>query len=219
MDFVVICYQEVSNTGRVKPFEWSHQYNEKYKFIKYETRQGISPKENERRKHQFMMDYAHQLGCTHAIMAATDHFYHRSQLDKAKEKAIKYDVTFTAMYTYFKNPTWQLTPIEDYFMPFICKLPCKIINQVKYPLIVDPSCRVAFKTWYLFGVHEVMLHHYSLVRKDLKEKFLNSASGKRVTDRMSEFMDEVEHYDIDINPGVKYFNGRKIKVVPNYFNL
>ena len=144
VDEVIICYQEVSNTGIHKPFEWSYQYHPKLHFIKYETREGINPKENERRKHQLMVDTAKKIGCTHFILAATDHFYIPEEVEKWKEHAGQYDVTFTSMFTYFKHPTWQLTPIEDYYMPFICKLPAKILNQVKYPLLVDPSVRVAF---------------------------------------------------------------------------
>lgn len=219
VDEVIICYQEVSNTGIEKPFEWSHEYNPKYHFIKYETKLGIDTKENERRKHQMMVDYAHKIGCTHFILSATDHFYDTKELQEHKEYAGQFDVTFTSMFTYFKYPTWQLDPIENYCMPFICKLPSKVLKTVKYPLLVDPSVRFEFKAsnWYLFRQDMVMLHHFSMVRKDMKAKFANAASS--IGRKNPVYLQEYENYDIEKNEGVQYFKGRKIKVVPNYFNL
>lgn len=220
VDEVIICYQEVSNTGIKKPFEWSYEHNPKFHFVKYNTRIGIGPKENERRKHQLMIDTASKLGCTHFILAATDHFYDKEEVLKAKETALNYDVTFTAMYTYYKKPSWQLFPIEDYFMPFICRLPAKILSAVKYPLLVDPSVRVSFgdsTRWHLFNPEEVMLHHFSMVRTDMKAKFANAASA--IGRKNPVYLQEYENYDINENPGVQYFKGRKIKIVPNYFNL
>jgi hypothetical protein len=218
VDEVIICYQEVSNTGNKKPFDWTHEYNPKYHFVKYETDLKLGTKENERRKHQLMINTATKLGCSHFILSATDHFYRKDEVIYAKKKALSYDVTFTAMYTYFKHPTWQLNPKEDYFMPFICKLPAKIINTTKYPLLVDPSVRVEHKTWYLFNEDECMLHHFSMVRKDIRKKFENAASD-RVRKQIEHYTNEFEMYDIQENPGVSYFKGRKIKEVPNYFDI
>lgn len=217
VDEVIICYQEVSNTGIEKPFEWSYEHNPKFHFIKYNTRIGIGTKENERQKHQLMINTAHKLGCTHFILSATDHFYHKDEVITARLKAVDYDVTFTAMYTYFKYPIWQLDPIEDYYMPFICKLPAKILSTVKYPLLVDPSVRVSFNSWYLFTPFEVMLHHFSMVRKDMKAKFANAASA--IGRKNPVYLQEWENYDINENPGIQYFKGRKVKIVPNYFGL
>lgn len=220
VDKIIICYQTVSNTGRRKEFKWSHEYNPKYHFVHYHTDLSVNPKENERRKHQMMIDAAREQGCTHYILSATDHFYMRDQVQNAKITAVDYDVTFTAMYTYYKKPTWQITPIEDYYMPFICSANTNVINQVKYPVVVDPSCRIGpYENHYIFKESECMLHHYSMVRFDLREKLLNSASGKRVSSRIAEFIGEYENYDLGSNPGVSYFNGRTIKEVPNFFNI
>lgn len=222
VDEVIICYQEVSNKGIPKFFEWSYEYNPKIHIIKYNTIPSLDPKEQERRKHQFMVDYAHKLGCTHFILSATDHFYDSKEVQKWREHAGQYDVTFTSMFTYFKHPMWQITPIEDYYMPFICKLPAKVIKTTKYPLIVDPSVRFgpiihAPNNWYLYGQDMVMLHHFSMVRRDMKAKFANAASS--IGRKNPVYLQEFENYDIKENPGIQYFKGRKVKIVPNYFNL
>jgi hypothetical protein len=164
-----------------------------------------------------MLDSAYNLGATHAIMLACDHFYVPDEFAEAKKQAENFHLTFTEMFTYFKHPTWQLTPIEDYYMPFIVKLPTKVMNTQKYPLKVDPSVRVSHKTWKLL---DLKLHHYSMVRDDVMNKFSNSAAGYRwSSDQIKTFINEYNNYDIDKNPGVTYFKGRKIKLVPNYFNL
>jgi hypothetical protein len=220
VDKVIICYQEVSNTGNKKPFDWAHHFNPKHHLIQYIPELRLGTKENERRKHQLMIDTAHKLGCSHFILSATDHFYRKDEVIKAKEKALNYDVTFTGMYTYFKYPIWQITPLETYFMPFICKLPAKIVNRTKYPLLVDPSVRVEHKTWYLFNEDECMLHHFSAVRKDIKAKYDNAAASVNWSEeKVKGFLHEYEMYDIHQNPGISYFKGRKVKEVPNYFGI
>jgi hypothetical protein len=59
-----------------------------------------------------------------------------------------------------------------------------------------------------------------MVRENIHDKFRNAAASMRWGKRQAEgFALEYEMYDIDRNPGVSYFRGRKIKIVPNYFNI
>lgn len=221
VDKVIICYQEVSNTGIQKPFEWNYEHSPKYHFVKYDTRVGIDTKENERRKHQLMIDTAKKLGCTHFIISATDHFFDPKEIENNKAEAEKYEITFSRFYTYYKNPTWQITPLEDHYMPFICSTEMRILKQVKYPLIVDPSLRIGpytQKNWHLFPTDKICFHHYSTIRKDIKAKF-DSAASHSVRKNITAYLNEFENYDINENPGITYFKGRKVKIVPNYFNL
>jgi len=169
---------------------------------------------------------AKKIGCTHFFLSATDHFYQQKEFLSAKKMcfSLDYDVTFTKMYTYYKEITWQLTPIEAYLMPFICKLyPETTIERRKsFPydkIIVDPSVQIyPCNNWYIFSEEEIMLHHYSMIRTDIKNKFENAAASIRWNEKMiQEFYNEWEKYNIDENPGVKYFQGRKIKIVDNYF--
>jgi hypothetical protein len=228
-DKIIICYQDVSNRGEYCPhvsgfmLRFLNQY--KCHVIKYETDLNLNTKENERKKHQMMIDYAKTLDATHFLLTATDHFYKEDEIIFAKKviKALDYDVTLTAMYTYYKFPTWQLTPIEDYYMPFICKLyPETKIERVRgFPVRVDPSVQInTCKTWHLFPQDQVMLHHYSMIRVDIQNKFRNAAASIRWSkEQVEDFINEFENYDLDRNPGISYFNGRKIKVVDDYFSL
>lgn len=230
VDEIIICWQKTSNTGNIsadveafiKKFEGLHNYH----IVFFEPKPGVFTKENEQAKHQLMIDKAKELDCTHFLLSATDHFYKKDEFSAAKKEVLSldFDVTFTKMYTYYKLPTWQLTPIEDYFMPFICKLyPDTRIDRAKtFPyneIRVDQSVQVRpCGNWNIFQEDEIMLHHFSMIRDDVKNKFSNAAASVRWKPEMiKDFQEEFENYDINKNPGVKYFQGRKIKVVEDYF--
>lgn len=231
VDHIVICYQETSNKGHksteLMPFINELQgkkYNSKFEFIEFKPVSNVNTKENERQKHQLMLSYARFIGCSHWILMACDHFYTAEQIDFAKKEVEinDYDVTFTKMFTYYKHPTWQLTPIEDYFMPFLMAIrPESVICNMNYPLLVDPSVKVnTINKWRLFELDEIALHHYSMIRINIRDKFLNAAASIRWgADAAENYAKEFESYDINMNPGVTYFGMRKIKIVANHFNL
>jgi hypothetical protein len=234
VDEIIVCHQIVSNKGNksdsVHKFIWDlhtrTMYSNKWSFIQFHPDLSKNTKENERNKHQQMIDYARQLSCTHFFLAATDHFYSPDEFVFGKNtcQVHDYDVTFTKMYTYYKHPTWQLTPIENYYMPFIMKLKpdTKISKVPVYPVVVDPSVQVNTISdhFYIFEEKDLMLHHYSMIRQDIRDKFKNAAASIRwMKDQVDRFIDEYENYDLKENPGLEYFSGRKIKEVPDYFNI
>lgn len=228
VDVVVIAYQNVSNLG-----EWSHEVepfvkgleSEKIHVLEFEPNLNRTTKQNERAKLQMRIDYARSIGCTHFFSSATDHFYNSEHFGRAVTHSIinDYDVTFTRMFTYYKHPTWQIDPIEDYFMPFICKIHpnTKVEYQKNYPVKVDPSIMLnTCKKYHVFPIGKIMMHHFSMVRVDIENKFRNAAASIRWNDEQKErFLKEWKGYDIESNPGVSYFRGRKVKVVPNHFGL
>jgi len=231
VDGIVVCYQEVSNKGNKWNIEKHYdlmnrvQQLSKVMIVMYET-QTCPPKENERRKHNMMVDVAKQLNGTHFLMMATDHFYMPGELHswKSKIEAQGIDSTFTAMYTYYKYPEWRLTPMETYHMPFICKLhPNTKIERIRnFPVFVDPSVQMnTYGKFVVLNQYDVMLHHYSLVREDRESvwlKFQNAASPWADSE-IEMFMQEYDEYDIQQNPGIKYFSGRKIVEVQDHFKL
>lgn len=228
IDMVVICWQNISNKGNPINSEdfdtLAHLGTIQDVHLTAKNPDPLlNAKENERRKHNHMIDYARAQGATHFLMAACDHFYEPKLFESAKKFVQEgdYDATFTAMYTYYKKPTWRITPIEDYYMPFICKLhpETKIQRVPNFPLLVDPSVQMnTLGKWLLFQENEIMLHHYSMIRRDINGKFRNAASPWKPI-QIDEFTREWNEYDIKENPGVKYFKERKIKEVRDYFNL
>jgi len=229
VDNIIICYQKISNKGNnnpdIKQFLEEFQGRNKLYIIEFVPDLRVNTKENERRKHQQMIDFAKKLESTHYLLAATDHFYKEEEFKYGKELVEKenFDVSFTKMYTYYKEVTWQIDPPEEYYMPFICKLypNTAIIRMPYYPVLVDPSVQVnTFKKNYVFKPTEIMLHHYSMIREDIKNKFDNAAASIRWTpEQIKTFTEEYENYDLKKNEGVTYFKGAKIKIVENWFGL
>jgi hypothetical protein len=232
VDEIIICYQETSNKGnkcdKVRNFvmDFARNFTKKNIHIVYfKPILSETTKENERMKHQKMLAAARILGCTHFFMAATDHFYVENEFVFGKNtcQIHDYDVTFTKMFTYYKHPTWQLMPIESYYMPFIMKISnnTSIKKMPSYPVIVDPSVQInTIDSFYIFEENDLMLHHYSMIRENINDKFKNAAASIRWTYGMAEkFEQEYNSYNIDENPGIEYFQGRRIKIVPDYFKL
>ena len=226
VDEIVICYQSISNRGnlnpdideQLKPFE----DDEKISIIVFKPDLKLDTKTNELNKHNLMIDAARHLKCTHIIVGATDHYYKPDEFIQAVGLGQNYDCTFTSMFTYYKNPTWQLTPIEDYKMPFIMKLypETKFVRSVRYPVVVDPSVKInTVGRFHVFSESQIMLHHYSMVRDNIEEKFINAASPTFARSISDGYLDEFEKFTPESNLGIKYFQGRRIKEVPNYFGI
>ena len=210
-DKVVFCYQRISNTGNENKniAEELHQLRGVH-LLEYHTDLTLNTKENERRKHAHMINYAKQIEATHFVLSAVDHVYSAEHLQLALYADV--DVTFTKMYTYYKNENWRLEPIEDYYMPFVHKLydNTTIVNRMDYPVLVDPSVRVnTMDSYKVFDINECALHHYSMVRKDIMNKFKNSASrGNWSDEKLQVFIDEYDN--AKVGDSIAYFKGRRI---------
>lgn len=226
VDLVCIVYQNTSNYGQYE--DVGKQINElgfnseKIHILNFEPSKHLPVKEKEKEKHDFAIQYLKAQGCSHFIMSATDHFYKVDEFIDARKKAVFFDVTLTNMFTYYKYPTWQLTPIESYQMPFICRMyPTTEISSQEYTgLKTDPSVRINTRMEiYCFKENEIMLHHYSMLRKDIVKKLSNAALFNRSQEQINGYINEHENYSLQGNKGVSYFHGRKIKEVDNYFGL
>jgi len=226
VDTIVLAFQEVSNTGvySIEPRKEVERLKKKYEkisIVEYRANPTFDTKTNELNKHNLGLKCLKKTGVSHFMMSATDHYYNPVEFVKAKEIANDYDLTLTAMYTYYKHPTWQITPIENYYMPFIMKLH----NETEFkkgvwslPYLVDPSVRInTFGKHYLFKESEIMMHHYSMIRNDIYNKFKNSASSSRWGDNAKIYLDEYLNATIDSK--IAYFKGRGLKEVEDYFKL
>ena len=225
VDIVIICYQTISNVGEVDLSVADRLlplHKKKVFLMKFEPDLSLSTKQNERNKHNLMLKAAKLAECTHFFMSACDHFYETDYffVSKLLCKKANLDATYTKMFTYYKNPTWQLTPIEDYYMPFICKLypHTEFVANKKSKFLVDPS--LVLNTDSNGKLLPLMMHHYSMIRQDIQSKFNNAAAGVRWTkEQRKRFLTEYENYTLEENKGIEYFKSRKVIEVPNYFNL
>lgn len=227
VDVILLHYQNTSNRGfKSNEFqEWRKDnegnFSKKIKVLKYKPiNNWKATKLNEAIKHTKAIDFLRKEGCTHFIMAACDHYYNPHEFKAAKDNLIAnpFDITYTKMYTYYKCPTWRVDPMETYYMPFICKLMPTTKIGGRFPVLVDPSCNVTpYKSYKEYDPKVLILHHYSMIRQDIRNKFKNAAAS--INWNADKFVEEYENYDIVENPGVSYFQGRKIKVVVNWFNI
>ena len=224
VDIIIIAWQDVSNKGVFSPLvEKSVRSFKDVELVYFEPRLTVNTKENERDKHNLLLNKAREVGASHYLFLATDHFYTDSDFNRGKEavRMNSYDVTFTAMHTYYKHPDWKLRPIEDYYMPFICKLydGTKIKEVKNYPVLVDPALQVnTYRNWWLFDINSVALHHYSKVRLDITDKYRNAAASVNWNDeKVSTFLNEFNN--AKLGDEITYYGGRKLIQCDDIFNL
>jgi len=61
----------------------------------------------------------------------------------------------------------------------------------------------------VYDINECVLHHYSMVRNDIHDKFRNSASsGNWSNEKLQTFIDEYEN--AKVGDSISYFKGSKI---------
>lgn len=227
VDVFIICYQTISNKGNenrtLDGFLSRFDGRLNVILVHFTPNLALNTKENERNKHEIMLKTARLHGATHVLLAACDHFYDKNQFSIALRESIvgDFDVTFTRMFTYYKRPTWQISPPEEYFMPLIIKLhhQTSIISRILYPVLVDPSVKVnTCDRWHVFTLSECALHHYSMIRADIDSKFNNAAASMRWTvEQIKRFKREYE--TASVGSTIEYFQNRKICEVDNYFLL
>lgn len=219
VDMIVIGIQGVSNIGE----HGLHSDDVVYQYLKllpdgcriihFEPNLSLSTKQNERNKHNDMIEIAKDFNCTHFILSAADHFYSKEMFDYGKNvmQTTDVDVILTRMRTYYKQYNWILDPIEEYYMPFIHKLTVntEITTRVKYPVVVDPSVKVSTAQKFHIASDEYLMDHYSMVRMDIEKKFRNAASSIRWTkEDVQTFINEYKN--AKVGDSIKYFQGRKI---------
>lgn len=174
---------------------------------------SLSTKENERVKHNMMIQYAKSEGSTHFIMAAADHFYSPKMIQEGKDiiNTDEFDLIVSRMRTYYKQKNWILEPIESYYMPFIHKMYpfTEISSSVKYPVLVDPSVKVNTSIHVFIMGDNWLMDHYSMIRTDIEKKFRNAAASIRWNEnQIQEFIEEYNN----AKPGdkIKYFQNRTL---------
>lgn len=218
VDEVIIAWSDVSHNG--------HKCNEVANFVrsldvksyKFTPNLRKHAKEIEKDKHLFLARKASELGASYVLLMATDHFYLKDDVEKAKaflKANPKINATATPMYTYFKEPTFRLEPIEKYFMPFICRVPTRIVR--KFPVKVDPAC--AFypnKPFHLFK--DIYLHHFSWLRLDIESKLKNAASRCNWKQKEEQFIELYNNFTIDVGE-FPYYPNHKIVECENQFNF
>lgn len=223
VDKISVFIQKTSNKGNhhlIDDILLEHDIKHDLNFEMHEFTPDLtlSTKENERVKHNMMIQHAKSEGSTHFIMAAADHFYSPEMILEGKKiiNSEQYDLILTRMRTYYKQKNWILEPIESYYMPFIHKMYplTSISSSVKYPVLVDPSVKVNTSTHIFVMDDSLLMDHYSMIRTDIEKKFRNAAASIRWNEnQIQEFIEEYKN--AKIGDKIKYFQNRTLISIDN----
>lgn len=219
VDEIIIAFQTVSNYGNEckDVLDFIDRFPN-YNYFNYEPDLTVDAKTNEKRKHQQLIEFARSKNCTHFFLSATDHFYKEDEILYAKNlvETMGVKTTYSKMITYFKETTLRLEPLETYYMPFICSTSVNIGSLA--PVLVDPACAFKpFSPYYVFREDEVLMHHFSWVRKDIDSKLDNAAAKVNWLDKISEFKERYNNFKL--GDKFPYYPNHEIVETEDVFNL
>lgn len=224
VDEVLIIYQLESNIGEhylelLSTLAAIKEFWPDIRLRKYQPDLAITPAANERNKRQIGLDWAQKLGCTHFLFIDNDEYYDSDVFAQAKRKieASGHDATACRFHTYYKSPNLRLEPTENCWVPFICKLKPGMRIRPAFPVRVDPTRGVhPIERCYLFGEHELVMHHYSYVRRDIGRKLRNSSAAANFGNiaQLTRLFNNWKPGDALIN-----FSGKGIIETPDLFGI
>lgn len=186
VDFISVVYQTISNVGNNCSPDLEdilHDLRDKgyvQELIKYTPELPLKPHSNELTKRNIGLNLAKQNSCTHHMPIDCDEFYIKHQLDYAISTIVKENLDAAAcrLVTYYKEPTYRLSPDEDYWvtLPFKLNPEIQFKRSSNFPALVDPTRQVDTNSFKFFDKNEIQMHHMSLVRKDMTRKIVNSSA-------------------------------------------
>lgn len=138
---------------------------------------GIIPSSNETIKRNIGLDEARNQGCTHFISMDCDEIYDNGEFwgSKMAINSNNYASTVVKLKTYFGTKEYQLTPDENYYVPFICKLNKNTkVGSFDNGFYCDPTRKPNNGKAELVNC---IMHHYSWVRDDIGRKIDNSSAN------------------------------------------
>jgi hypothetical protein len=163
----------------------------------------------EKDKRAKMVEFVRLLGYTHFIFIDCDELYDSNEFAKAKIEALKYKATVCKMQTYFKRPEWTIG-IDNYFVPFICKISSLQYGINWFNFIVDPTRHTKEKPIEV----NITMHHYSYVRKDIMRKVNNSTARSNIL--KSDLIDD--YNNAQVGTIIKHWN-KPIYETQDHFKL
>jgi len=205
-NIVAVVYQKVSNHGNKQTWEYE-KYLEHLKSIGliddilcYTPSNSLSVHRNEMEKRKIGRDIALLTNCTHWLSMDSDEYYYPEEFKKAIRKMDKkgYDATACCIQDYHSSPNYVVNDLQTYYVPFISKVKCQYNFGASYFKYVDPTRGVTnYNEAYCFRPDEIIMHHMTTVRLDLKSKYLNSSARVNMgsLDNIQSMVDRITTYD------------------------
>lgn len=230
VDEVIVIASETSTMGEKSPIPQQYMNPALLSGLhKYEPQAGLSQRDNERNKRNYGLKKAREAGCTHFLMLDADEYYDPQAIQEAKEEFN--DPTLNGLVCaskiYIRSP--ELCTDDFTRVPFIHKLTPELQfkKNYEYPfscgyhgILIDPT-RTLNITEGVKMSHSIM-HHMTLVRRDVKKKIRNS-SGEKIK-QFSELL-ILDYVKAKEGYRLRYYNigeGEKDRIlerVPNTFNI
>lgn len=230
VDYVCVVDQEISNLGIKRKESIRPMLESLIKkglvddvFV-YEPDPRKNAHANEITKRRIGLDMCRDTGCTYHLNSDCDEFYIPSEFKKAKRIVMQdgYDSSACMMQTYYKSPLYALDPPETYFVPFIYRIDERTFELgTKWPVVADPTRKMQPKNIMTFARNVIEMHHYSMVRRDIRAKLWNSSASTNFKNRIEEI---AQHYE-KWQPGSQALMPGKekrlyeVKKVENYFGI
>ncbi len=152
---------------------------------------------NETEKRNIGLKICRANGCSFFITIDCDELYITEQFRKAKEDFLAggYDTSFCKMLTFYKLPTMQLDPPEEYYVPLFYKIKddTEFRYYKVYPVMCDPTRRVQSGHPRIFNRDEIQMYHYSYVRNNLSSK-LNNSSIQESKEEKKQILDHFKNW-------------------------
>lgn len=177
--------------------------------IYFEPDLSLHHKKNEIQLRNIGLESSRRNGCTHHISADVDEFYEENQLEYAKDIMSKnnYDFSMAPLATYYKDPTFLVTPDQKLITSFIHPIDNQYQDTKQFPFPIETTRRLSnYKNYRIFNNEEITIHHMSYVRKDIRRKLQNSDNGR--------------FYNIDkfVSDWEKYKLGDRVCLIPDFIN-
>lgn len=229
VDYISVVYQTESNFGNPCSEELLPLLNKLVsdglvdEIFSYKPNIKWGGHRNEVTKRNIGLSLSEGVGCTHHMSMDSDEYYVKEQLDNLKTKMTEgdYDSSFCQMRTYFKDPKFEIRPMNEYYVSVIFKISPnnEFVIGKQSPVLVDPTRRMNSTTPLIMKREDLEMYHMSYVRKNIKTKLENSSSKSAFTD-VEGFLRMFNNYNV----GDKFFTthppGNETTIlVENKFNI
>lgn len=216
VDYISVTYQKVSYFGNstdpnlLPLLQDLKNRNLIDDILFYETDLSIHHKINELNLRNLGREASKKAGCTHHISSDVDEMYLPNELEYVKKYMFENpncDFCMCPYNVYYKDPTYLVFPSQELKITLIAPVDNEYENSVNFPFAIETTRKFKnFNKYKVFSANEIIIHHFSYVRKDLRKKFSNSDNAQFY--KLEKFY---QNYD-------KYKLGDNLNIIPDYIN-
>lgn len=186
VNYISIVYQKVSNYNNpcssnlvniLKDLKKRKLVDELFEYIP-QLNQG--PHRNEINKRNIGLSLSRNRGCTHHMTMDCDEFYTEDEfkfLINWHDKNPEY-VSFCKLLPYYKDSKYIIDDNDKTNVTLFFPINMDTLFVMEYytPVLIDPTRKPNCDKYHVFISNEVTMHHMTMVRKDIKSKYINSSA-------------------------------------------